>query len=166
MRKFKKSFMRGGMMKIQKGVLICFTMVVGFLSSLYSESRIIIDDPHVVKQQMEDAVVFDSLLHLWKKAIEKYSQKNAIDFKIKCKNCAERFITLCEFSGGLLAWIIKAIPAGHDEFEKIKTVAEAFIKLLSDDASAEELINFMLNASNDMKQVCTHCHGVVWEKAD
>lgn len=153
-------------MKIQKVFFVCFTVTLGFLGSLHSENRIVVDDPQVVKQHVENVMACISIIPLWKNAIEKYSQNNCTDIKIKCKNCAERFLSLGEFSGCLLAWVIKAIPAGHDEFEKIKTLAEAFIKLLSDNASAEELINFMLNTSNDMKQVCTNCHGVVWERMD
>ena len=151
-------------MKFKKGLLICCASIVGFLSFLYSNNRVVIDDPQIVKQKTEDVATFVAMVDPWKNAIEKYAQKNAIVPKIKCKNCAERALSLYEFDGCLLAWIIKAIPDGHDAFAKNKMLVEEFVKLLSDNASVEELMNFMLKASNNMKQVCTHCHGVVWEK--
>ncbi len=151
-------------MKFENSIFTCCALMALFLGFLQCENLVDLNDPQVIKQQTEDVATFASMVTSWKNAIEKYSQKNNIDLEIKCKNCDQRVLSLGEFDGCLLAWIIKAISDGHDAFEKNKAIAEAFIKLLSDNASAEELINFMLKTSNDMKQVCTNCHGVIWEK--
>ncbi|MFH0898072.1 MAG: hypothetical protein V1855_00665 [bacterium] len=151
-------------MKFLKGFSICFAIIVGLLSSLQGENQVNLEDPQVIKQQTEDVMAFAAMIDPWKNAIVKYSEKNGFDFGIKCKNCAEGVLLLGEFDGCLLAWITKAIPDGHDAFEKIKVLVEAFIKLLSDNASSEELINFMLKTSNDIKQFCFRCHGVEWKK--
>lgn len=150
-------------MKFTKGLSICWA-VVGFLSSLQGETRVNFEDPQVIKQQMEDTMAFIAMVDSWKDATEKYSQKNDINLKIKCKNCTDGVLSLGEFDGCLLAAITKAISDGHDAFGKIKKLVEEFIKLLSNNASSEELINFMLKTSNDIKQFCFCCHGVVWGK--
>lgn len=151
-------------MKLTKGLSICLAVVVGFLSSLQGETRVNLEDPQVIKQQTEDAVTFAAMLDPWRNAIEKYSEKNNIDLKIKCKTCGERVLTLGEFDGGLFAWLIKGIADGHEAFEKVKALADEYIKLFSNGASSEEIINFMLKTSNDMKDFCMGCHGVEWEK--
>lgn len=152
------------MMKFEKLRLICFLVSAFFLSPLQSDNQVDLNDPNVIKQQTEDTSTFVSIVNVWEHAREKYFQKNDINPEIKCKNCTEGILSLGEFDGCMLAWIIKAIPDGHDAFEKIKQCVEVYIKLFSDNASSEELINFMLKTSNEMKQICTHCHGVVWEK--
>lgn len=151
-------------MKLTKELSICLSVVVGFLGSLQGENRVNLDNPQVIKQQTEDVMEFVAIAEPWGNAIAEYSQKNGLDLKIKCKSCTERVLSIGEFNGCLLAWVTKAIPDGHEAFEKVKKLAEEFIKLLSSNASTEELINFMLKTSNDMKQVCTGCHGVEWEK--
>lgn len=156
------------MIKLTKELSICLAMVVGFLNSLQGETQVNLEDPQVIKQQTEDAVTFAAMLDPWRNAIEKYSEKNNStcfnDLKIKCKSCGVRVLTLGEFNGSLLAWLIKGIAGGHEAFEKIKELANEYIKLFSTSASSEEFINFMLNASNGMKEVCASCHGVEWEK--
>jgi hypothetical protein len=147
-----------------KSLSICLAVIVVFLSSLQGGNQVNLDDPHVIKQQMEDGMVLLSFVDSWKNVGEKYFQKNGADQKIKCKTCAERFLSIGEFEGCLVAWAIKAIAAGHNEFEKIKTFMEEYVRVLSADASAEELTTFMLKTSNDMKEVCMGCHGIVWER--
>ena len=151
-------------MKLAKVLSICLAGVVGFLISLQGETRVNLDDPQVIKQQTEDAMTFGAMIDPWKNAIEKYSEKNNIDLQIKCKSCGERVLSLGEFDGGLFAWLIKGIAGGHEEFEKVKALAEEYIKLFLNNASSEEVINFMLKTSNDMKEDCMSCHGVEWEK--
>ncbi|MFA6527040.1 MAG: hypothetical protein WCT20_01310 [Candidatus Babeliales bacterium] len=151
-------------MKIENRVLVCCAAVGLFLTSLYGNDRVNLNDPQVIKQQTEDVMAFVAISGPWRDTIEKYVQKNGINLEIKCKNCTTRRLSLGEFDGCLLAWITKAISDGHEAFQKNKILVERFLKLLSDDAPSEELIVFMVNVSNDMKEECSHCHGVVWEK--
>jgi hypothetical protein len=152
------------MMKLAKELSICLAVVIGFSSSLQGETQVNLEDPQVIKQQAEDAITFAAMIDPWKSAIEKYSEKNNIDLQIKCKNCGERVLTLGEFDCSLMVWLINGIAGGHGAFEKVKALEEEYIKLFLNSASSEEVINFMLKTSNDMKEFCMGCHGAEWEK--
>ncbi len=151
-------------MKIAKELSICLTVVIGFLSSLQGENQFTLDNPQVIKQQAEDLMEFIAIADPWGNAIAEYSRKNGLDLKIKCKKCTENELNIGEFNGCLLAWVSKAIRSGHETFKQVKMLADEFIRLLSSNASAEELTTFMFKASNDMKQVCSNCHATEWEK--
>jgi hypothetical protein len=151
-------------MKFSKRLSICLVAVVGFLGSLQGENQVKLDDPQVIKQQAEDLMEFIAIADPWGNAIAEYSRKNGLELKIRCKNCTENELNIGEFNGCLIAWVSKAILGGHETFKQVKTLADEFIRLLSSNASTKELENFMLKASNDMKQVCSNCHGVEWEK--
>jgi len=152
-------------MKFTKWLSICLSVGVVFLTSLQGKKQVNLDDPQVIKQQTEDVMEFVAISEPWGNAISEYSQKNGLDLKIQCKNCEEKELNIGEFNGCLIAWVIKAIPDGHEAFEKVKKLADEFIRLLSSNASDEELTNFMLKASNDMKQACSYCNGVEWGKS-
>ncbi len=149
-------------MKLTKS--ICCVIVCGFLSALQAANQVSFGDQQIIKQQAEDLMEFVAIADPWGNAIAEYSRKNGIDLKIKCKICTDKDLNIGEFDGCLLAWVSKAILGGHGTFKKVKALVDDFIRLLSSNASSEELINFMLNASNDMAQVCSHCHGVEWQK--
>lgn len=149
-------------MKFSNKFSICFA-ILGCLSSLHGDNQVS-HDPLLIQQQTEDTLAFLTLVDPWKKATEAYEQKNDINFCVTCKICKQETLSLGEFNGYLMAWLIKAVPVGHDAFEKIKKLVDEFIILLSNNASAETLTMFMLTTLNDMKQECVRCHGIAWEK--
>lgn len=161
-------------MKFVKNFSICFAIII-FSGSLHGSApslnkdqinQVNLEDPKVIQQQEENVMAFVALVEPWKNASNAYDQKNDTNFAIKCKKCNQGMLSLGEFDGYLLGWITKAIPFGHDEFEKIKTLINEYIKLLSTNASSDELLTFMITTSNDMKAMCCYCHGTTWEKME
>jgi hypothetical protein len=155
-------------MKFEKNIFISLAIVIGLLSSLHGNNQIVLGNTQtnaqIEKEQIQDSAVLVFTLGELNNASNSYFQKHDSDLKIKCKNCIERKLTIGEFEGCLMAWVIKALADSHNVFEKTKKILDRYIKLLSEDASAEQLIIFMLNTANDMKQQCFHCPGTSWEK--
>ncbi|MFH1643636.1 MAG: hypothetical protein ABIA74_00475 [bacterium] len=151
-------------MKFKNNVFICFFLISSFIAFLRCNEQIFLGDLQVKNDASENAFVLISVLDQLTKAHEKYPSKDTSELKIKCKNCVTRELSLYEFEGGLIGWALKSLGSDDEEFEKIKMLLESWIKLLSDEVLSSEILDFMLTVSNDMKQVCSNCHGVVWEK--
>ncbi len=153
-------------MKLNKNVFVGCATICIFLGSLQSNiqvSHIQDNESQIKKDPTENTFLLSSVLDQLTKAHEKCPLKDTSELKIKCKNCSIRILSLSEFEGGLIGWALKSLGI-DDEFEKIMVFFDCWIKLLSEGASASELVDFMLTVSNEMRQICSHCHDVVWEK--
>ena len=153
-------------MMLKNQAIIGFIAIVSFCASLraQNDNKIISDDQQVYRDQTTDALSLVPTLEAIAKARNEYMQKNTTALNIKCKGCNTKLLSYVEFEGGLVGWALKALGEGSERFKITKTLLDNCIKLLSEQASSAELINFMLHVSNDMKQICSHCHGVSWEK--
>ena len=154
-------------MKLKKNVFICCALICiywGFLQGNIQVCSVQDNESQNKKDPTENTFLLFSVLNQLTKTHEQYPLKDANEVKIKCKNCGTRELSLHEFEGGLIGWALKSLGSDDQEFGKIKILLEDWIKLLTDRASASELVSFMLTVSNDMKQVCSNCHGIVWEK--
>ncbi|MFA5306137.1 MAG: hypothetical protein WC365_01670 [Candidatus Babeliales bacterium] len=122
-------------------------------------------DGQCAKEQIENAQSLFSLVDSLTTMHQKYFQKNTVNLKIRCAQCHTREISVNEFEGGLIGWTLKVVTEDKAQFEKIKLIFTDYIKLLSEEASSAEILNFMLKISNEMNQICSHCHGTAWERA-
>jgi hypothetical protein len=150
-------------MSFIKWVFVCF-VACDFSSSLQSVNKFEHEGQHT-KGQVQNACELLSLTDSLTNAHQKYFQKNNAPIKIKCKQCHERELSINEFEGGLMGWALKAITKEDNQFEKIKSIFDKCIELLSKNATSAEIVSFMVNVSNDMKQICSYCHGTEWERA-
>ncbi len=93
-----------------------------------------------------------------------YCQKYTSVLPIWCGKCKQRRLYLGEFSGCLMAKMLKEAAAENNP-EGTKIVFENFLKLLtSSDTKESEMTDFVLKEMKNIDYSCTACHINAWEK--
>lgn len=162
----KKCFLEEVAMRLKNNVFICFIMGIWLLTFLHGTDKNTCDSQYHTKDATTKAYTIRCALESLTNAYKKCTKKNLILSKIKCKNCTTKILSYAEFEGGLIGLGLKYIADESDNFSKIKLLLDKCVEFLLKDASSSELINFMLQTSNDIQQKCSHCQGVSWEKID
>ena len=58
---------------------------------------------------------------------------------------------------------LKNIVDGKDNFAETKLLLDDCLKVVSE-GSYSDIINYMIRVSNEIKQICSHCHCDTWAK--
>jgi hypothetical protein len=155
-------------MKSKFTTLFFLIIAISFLDSLQGNNLIIANSSSTIKGSIEeDAFSIVAYLASFIKTEEQYLEKNKIEPKIKCKNCSTKQLGMSEFGGSIIGIALKDTVDGKKNFEQTKPLLDGFLKVISE-GSFLEILNYMVCVSNEIWQVCSHCHhdghGDSWEK--
>ena len=93
-----------------------------------------------------------------------YCQKHSSVLPIWCMTCKKRRFFLGEFSGCLLALMLKNL-ANKQEVERLAAIFEKFLKILvSPELQESNMVDFVLQEMKNIDYPCTGCHVNAWEK--
>lgn len=146
-------------MKFKNKVSIFCVVVTVFFASLQSKTQVTNEglDAHKRLIEFEEGCVIASFLDLSRAAHENYLEKNKIEPHIECKKCTTKLLSLHELRVGLFAWALKDGGGGKVSFEKIKSILYGCLKIIYAGSPAD-IIDYMVQASNETKQFCSDCH--------
>ena len=92
-----------------------------------------------------------------------YCQQYSSVLPIWCGKCKKRKLYLGEFSGCLLALILKN-AADKKEVERLASVFENFLKILTTPKPQESImVDFVVKEMKNIEYLCTECHSNTWE---
>ena len=112
------------------------------------------------------AIVTQSMTYFFtlEKMAKPYCQKYSNIMPIWCSKCKTRKFHLGEFSGCILALLIKNV-ADQKEVERLAAIFENFLKILTMPEPQEAaMVDFVVKEMKNIAYQCTECHSNEWEK--
>lgn len=133
-----------------------------FFSSLQSND-VAPNDMLYTHSAEDDALRVVSYLSLFASAHEEYLRKGNAEPAIKCNKCGTKILNLGEFEGSLVGIALLDLT----NFKQMQLLFDEYLKILSEGIPAN-ILRYMVRISNDIKQVCSHCHehGSSWTALD
>ena len=93
-----------------------------------------------------------------------YCQKYSNIMPIWCSKCKKRKLHLGEFSGCILALLIKN-ATDKKEAKRLASVFETFLTILTTPKPEESIMtDFVVKEMKNIDYPCTQCHSNAWEK--
>lgn len=93
-----------------------------------------------------------------------YCQKYSTVLPIWCNTCKKRKLHLGEFSGCILALLLKNVN-DQKETKRLALIFDNFLKILTTPKPQEStMVDFIVKEMKKIDYPCTECHSNAWEK--